>query len=80
MLPLGAITYNHGIHCYADDTQLYVSPKPDDRFQLNKVEQCVNNIRHWILRNFLLLNSQKTEVLLLGPQAASDYIVTLDVH
>ena len=84
MLPLGKIICKHGIsfHCYADDTQLYVSAKPDDRHQLNKVEECVKDIRNWMLINFLLLNSDKTEVLVLGPHAArsklSDYIITLD--
>ncbi len=68
--------------CYADDTQLYVSVKPEDRQQLSKVEDCVKDIRHWMLTNFLLLNSDKTEILLLGPRVArsnlSDHMVTLD--
>ncbi|XP_030638841.1 uncharacterized protein LOC115819469 [Chanos chanos] len=69
-------------HCYADDTQLYVSAKPDERHQLNKIEECLKDIRHWMLTNFLSLNSEKTEVLVLGTRAArsklSDRIVTLD--
>lgn len=40
------------------------------------------DIRHWMLSNFLLLNADKTEILLLSPQAdrskLSDYVVTLD--
>ncbi|XP_058233510.1 probable RNA-directed DNA polymerase from transposon BS isoform X2 [Hemibagrus wyckioides] len=84
MLPLGAIIHKHGIsfHCYADDTQLYVSAKSDERHQLIKIEECVKDIRHWMATNFLLLNSDKTEVLVLGPHAArselSDYRVTVD--
>ncbi|XP_060760437.1 uncharacterized protein LOC132870681, partial [Neoarius graeffei] len=84
MLPLSDIIRKHCIsfHCYADDTQLYVSAKPDERHQLNKIEECVEDIRHWMLINFLLLNSDKTEVLVLGPHTArskfSDYTVTLD--
>ncbi|XP_060793313.1 uncharacterized protein LOC132896480 isoform X1 [Neoarius graeffei] len=84
MIPLGDIIHKHWIsfHCYADDTQLYVSAKPDKRHQLNRIKECVKDIRHWMLINFLLLNSDKTEVLVLGPHAArskfSDYTVTLD--
>ncbi|KAF4085663.1 hypothetical protein AMELA_G00097960 [Ameiurus melas] len=84
MLPLGQIISKHGIsfHCYADDTQLYVSAKPEDRQKLSKVEDCVNDIRRWMLTNFPLLNSDKTEILLLGPRVArsnlSDHMVTLD--
>jgi len=50
--------------------------------QLTKVEQCVQDIRDWMLINFLLLNSDKTEVLVIGPQAArsklSDHTVILN--
>ncbi|MCJ8729682.1 hypothetical protein PDJAM_G00109140, partial [Pangasius djambal] len=70
MLPLGNIIRKHNIsfHCYADDTQLYVLARPDENSQLKKVEACAIDIRDWMLRNFLLLNPEKTEVLLLEPQ------------
>ncbi|XP_053337496.1 uncharacterized protein LOC128509691, partial [Clarias gariepinus] len=83
MLPLGNIIRKHGIsfHCYANDTQVYVSAKPDEKNQFTKVEQCVQDIRDWMLINFLLLNPDKTEVLVIGPQAArsklSDHTVIL---
>uniref|UniRef100_A0AAR2M4G4 Reverse transcriptase domain-containing protein n=1 Tax=Pygocentrus nattereri TaxID=42514 RepID=A0AAR2M4G4_PYGNA len=72
MLPLGTIISKHGInfHCYADDTQLYISSKPDDKIKLAKIEDCVKDIKDWMSNNFLLLNSDKTEVLLLGPKLA----------
>ncbi len=70
MLPLGNIIRKYGIsfHCYADDTQLYISTKPDETSKLSKLTECVKNIKDWMPSNFLLLNSDKTEILLIGPK------------
>lgn len=72
-----------GFRQYADNTQLYISAKPDARHQLNKVEGCVKDVKHWMLSNFLLLYSDRTEVLLPRPQAArgklSDYVCDIIV-
>ena len=84
MLPLGNVIRNHGInfHCYADDTQLYLSIKPDEANQLNKFQACLKDIKAWMTCNFLLLNSDKTEVIVLGPErlrnSLSKDIITLD--
>ncbi len=66
MLPLGNIIRKYGIsfHCYADDTQLYISTRPDETSNLSKLTECVKNIKDWMTNNFLLLNSDKTEILL----------------
>ena len=47
MLPLGNIIRNHSInfHCYADDTQLYLSIKPDEINQLSKLQTCLKGIK-----------------------------------
>ena len=70
MLPLGNIIRKHGInfHCYADDTQLYISSRPDENAKLSKLTECVKDIKYWMTCNFLLLNSDKTEVLLISPK------------
>ncbi len=69
MLPLGNIIRKYGIsfHCYADDTQLYISIRPDETSKLPKLTECVINVKDWMTNNFLLLNSNKTEILLVGP-------------
>ena len=79
MLPLGTIISKHGInfHCYADDTQLYLASDPDDKIKLSKIEDCIKDIKDWMSSNFLLLNSDKTEVLLLGPKAARNKLSNL---
>ncbi|KAA0718412.1 hypothetical protein E1301_Tti023767 [Triplophysa tibetana] len=76
MLPLGNIIRKHGIsfHCYEDDTQLYISPRPDDSFKLSKLAECIEDIKHWMTSNFLLLNSSKTEILLIAPKTRKQNI------
>ena len=66
----------------ADDTQLYISTKPDETSKLSKLTECVKNIKDWMTRNVLLLNSDKTEILLIGPKNSTqnllDYNLQLD--
>ncbi len=42
MLPLGNIIRKHGVsfHCYADDTQLYISSQPGEKHQIEKLMEC----------------------------------------
>uniref|UniRef100_A0AAZ1X7D6 RNA binding protein fox-1 homolog 1 n=1 Tax=Oreochromis aureus TaxID=47969 RepID=A0AAZ1X7D6_OREAU len=84
MLPLGSIIRRHSInfHCYADDTQLYLSMKTGNTHQLVKLQECLKDIKTWMAANFLLLNSDQTEVIVLGPEnlrnMVSKQILTLD--
>ncbi len=70
MLPLGNIIRKYGVsfHSYADDTQLYISSWPSETHQIEKLMECIVNIKNWMTNNFLLLNSEKTEVLIIGPK------------
>ncbi len=63
MLPLGNITRKHGVsfHCYADDTQLYISLRPGEKHQIEKFMECIVDIKKWMISNFLLLNSEKKQ-------------------
>ncbi len=61
MLPLGDIIRKHGVnfHCYTDDTQLYISLRPDETYQLAKLKECIGDMKNYTTSNFLLLNSEK---------------------
>ena len=58
------------VHCYADDTQLYVSFSPNDETGLDEavaaVQRCVDDIRLWMTTDKLLLNDDKTEFVVIG--------------
>ena len=54
-------------HLFADDTQLFISFKSSElAVGSNQMEKCVTDIKSWMARNFLNLNSEKTEMLLIN--------------
>ena len=64
------IATKHGIkiNTYADDVQLYVSFRLEEKNNIKqKLEQFLVEIQHWMDRNFLKLNSNKTELKLFTP-------------
>ena len=44
------------------------------------LEACVSDIRKWMAANFLLLNSDKTEMLILGPEKQRDLLLNLTIN
>ena len=74
MLPLGDIMRKHNIkfHSYADDTQLYLSFSPtkaEGFHALSCLTKCVSEIELWMKANLLKLNTEKTEILVLGTKS-----------
>ena len=66
--PLGKIIQKHGLcyHQYADDLQLYTSFKlqQDVSNVIAKTENCLVDINKWLQMNGLMLNSEKTELIM----------------
>ena len=62
--------HNLEIHCYADDSQLYLSFCPNDNANqeaaLARIERCIEDIRDWMLNDKLKLNDDKTEFMIIG--------------
>ena len=56
------------VHCFADDTQLYLSVNSDDKSSLDKaisdMNRCISDfIRNWMIRDRLMINDDKTELI-----------------
>ena len=69
MLPLGNIIrkYANNFHCYADDTQLYLSFKPNETNRVATFQACLKDIKMCMMHFLLMLNSDKTETIVFGP-------------
>ena len=52
---------------YADDTQLYTTFKPEESEEaMDRLEQCIEDIRKWMASHYLKLNDSKTEFMIFG--------------
>ena len=57
------------IHCYADYSQVYISFGPNDRAEqlavVRNMEDCIRDIRFWMLDNGLNSKDDKTEFIIM---------------
>lgn len=70
LLPLGRIICgfeNVSYHFYADDIQLYCSFNDSEFHSLSMLLECVSCIKNWLSSNYLQINSNKTETLIIAP-------------
>ena len=66
-IPVIASDLSLGIHCYADDGQLYIFDKSGNAdSMISKVTVCISEIDKWMSSNRLKLNSEKKQFIWLG--------------
>ena len=54
-------------HTYADDTQLYLSFRPDDTDSaISAMEECISSVSCWMIHSKHKVNDAKTEFLMIG--------------
>uniref|UniRef100_A0A4W3GU77 Reverse transcriptase domain-containing protein n=1 Tax=Callorhinchus milii TaxID=7868 RepID=A0A4W3GU77_CALMI len=68
VLCLNNIIQRHGVnfHMYADDTQLYLSASTFDFRTTAVLTECLSDNKSWMRANFLQLNVNRNEALLIG--------------
>ncbi len=78
---LGPVIKARGIsyHCYADDTQLYLSFRPDDPTVAARISGCLADISAWMKEHHLQLNLAKTELFVFPAIPALQHDLTIQI-
>ena len=83
--PIRDICHKHNIlyYGYTDDMQNYLSFKPaipgDNHKCRRQLENCIAEIQIWMCTNFLKLNDEKTEYIIIGTYKNLQYVADTDI-
>jgi hypothetical protein len=81
--PIGQIGRSFGLelHLYADDSQVYMAFRPgvNESVSLDVLEKCIAQVRAWMAANYLKLNDDKTEFIVLGSHNSLSKITTSQI-
>ncbi len=86
MAPLKETIIKHGLqyHCYADDTQLYISFSPniveDEAKTIESLEKAIEEVKHFMISNRLKLNDDKTEAMFLGTKSKLNQVKSAGIN
>uniref|UniRef100_A0A8C6Q878 Reverse transcriptase domain-containing protein n=1 Tax=Nothobranchius furzeri TaxID=105023 RepID=A0A8C6Q878_NOTFU len=71
LLPLGSIFRKHGLsfHLYADDCQIYSPLCQEKEHSIQSFVSCINEVKSWLIANYLHLNEGKTELFVFHPNS-----------
>ena len=72
--PIANVISSLGVsfHQYADDTQIYTSIQSDNNSEgVRNLEACCSSVRDWFAGNEMLLNPDKSEVLLVSRKSVA---------
>ena len=78
---LGPIIRSHGFsyHCYADDTQLFLSFPPEDTTVSARISDCLADISTWMKNHHLQLNLAKTELMVFPAKQAIHHNISINI-
>ena len=77
--------YGIDYHLYADDTQLYISCKPNEIDKaICSMQTCIKEVKKWMQNQNLKMNEDKTECIVISSNHTSKLIkctnITIDGH
>lgn len=78
---LGPIIRSHGFsyHCYADDTQLFLSFPPEDTTVSARISDCLADISTWMKNHHLQLNLAKTELIVFPAKQVIHHNININI-